>query len=113
MRSATVTRPGPNKGLQVAVKCIDRTNLPREDEEDLLEEVSDIRSIIVGGGGGAQEEMQGVGKVERSTGGTAAAAAVCMLCSRLVQSNPFNTCQLPVGLLAFLSSTTSRHAVQQ
>jgi len=35
-----VIRPGPNKGLQVAVKCINRNNLPREDEEDLLEEVS-------------------------------------------------------------------------
>lgn len=32
-------RAGPDKGLQVAVKCIERENLPREDEEDLLEEV--------------------------------------------------------------------------
>lgn len=40
VRSATVIRPGPTKGLQVAVKCINRHNLPREDEEDLLEEVS-------------------------------------------------------------------------
>eukprot|EP00903_Cladosiphon_okamuranus_P010945 g10337.t1 len=45
VRSATVTKPGQHKGLQVAVKCIDRNNLPREDEEDLLEEVRILRSL--------------------------------------------------------------------
>lgn len=33
------TLKGKNKGTMVAVKCIDRQNLPKEDEEDLLEEV--------------------------------------------------------------------------
>lgn len=33
------TQKGKHKGRLVAVKCIDRQNLPREDEEDLLEEV--------------------------------------------------------------------------
>lgn len=45
VRSATVTRSGPDKGVQVAVKCIERTNLPKEDEEDLLEEVRNIYEV--------------------------------------------------------------------
>lgn len=47
VRSATVTRSGPNKGVQVAVKCIERTNLPKEDEEDLLEEVRHTYIIYI------------------------------------------------------------------
>jgi len=39
-RLATVKMPGPNKGLVVAVKCIDKTKVPVEEEEGLLEEVS-------------------------------------------------------------------------
>lgn len=45
--SATMKRPGPNQGLQVAVKCIERNNLPKEDEEDLLEEVSYTGTIVL------------------------------------------------------------------
>ena len=59
MRSATVTRPGPNQGLQVAVKCVQRTNLPREDEEDLLEEV----------GGGLRGKGRGVSGEGENRGG--------------------------------------------
>lgn len=36
---ATVKAAGPHKDMQVVVKCIDRDFLPREDKEDILEEV--------------------------------------------------------------------------
>lgn len=32
--------------MQVAVKCIERANLPKEDEEDLLEEVRTWHRVI-------------------------------------------------------------------
>ena len=51
VKAATVKTPGPQKGMQVAVKCIERQNLPREDEEDLLEEVR--KGCVLFGGGRA------------------------------------------------------------
>lgn len=45
VKLATVKSPGPYNGRQVAVKCIERQNLPREDEEDLLEEVRILRNL--------------------------------------------------------------------
>lgn len=47
VHSAKVLR-GPNRGSQVAVKRIERKNLPREDEEDLLEEVRCARGVVTG-----------------------------------------------------------------
>eukprot|EP00903_Cladosiphon_okamuranus_P014546 g13493.t1 len=43
--SATVTRPGPNKGLVVAVRRVGKTTLPLEIEEDILEGVRIWRSL--------------------------------------------------------------------
>lgn len=61
MKSATVKFEGPSKGSQVAVKCINRADLPKEDEEDLLEEVSSHGGIFIGGRGWARGEREGNG----------------------------------------------------
>lgn len=42
---ATVKVNGPYKDMQVAVKCTRRQNLPREDKEDLFEEVGNSTPV--------------------------------------------------------------------
>lgn len=60
VRAATVTRPGPNKGMMVAVKCVPKKDLPRDDEEELLQEVRDGLAGRASRGVERQEGREGV-----------------------------------------------------
>lgn len=42
VKLATFKIDGPFRDMKVAVKCVERHNLPREDEENLLEEVRTV-----------------------------------------------------------------------